>query len=133
MDKCPDSIDLAAIGQLAKGASRLRLLVLHGSRARDDARADSDWDFGYLADEGFDPDALLAELATLLRADRIDLADLARASGQLRYRVARDGVVIHARDSAEWERFWMEAVSFWCEAGVVLQAAYDGALRELRP
>ena len=54
MERVPESADRAAIAELAKGMSGLRLLVLHGSRARDDARKDSDWDFGYLADEGFD-------------------------------------------------------------------------------
>jgi hypothetical protein len=118
---------------LAHHAQGLRLLVLHGSRSRDDSSVDSDWDFGYLADEGFDPDALVAGLAKALQADRIDLADLTRASGQLRFRVARDGVVIYSCDDAEWERFWMEAVSFWCDAGPVVRAAYDGALQELGP
>jgi predicted nucleotidyltransferase len=120
-----------SIRHLAQHAPGLRLLALHGSRSRDDARVDSDWDFGYLAGDGFDPDALLAGLAEVLHADRIDLADLTRASGQLRFRVAREGVVIYARDDAEWERFWMEAVSFWCDAGPVLRAAYDGALQDL--
>ncbi|MEW5983142.1 MAG: nucleotidyltransferase domain-containing protein [Acidobacteriota bacterium] len=123
--------DRTAIREAAAEAPGLRLLVLHGSRARADARLDSDWDFAYLADTTFDPDALLAYLASRLRADRIDLADLRTASGQLRYRVARDGVTLYARPAGEWERFWMDAVSFWCDAAPVLGAAYDGALSEL--
>ena len=51
---------LREVGTLAPG---LRLLVLHGSRGRGDAHAESDWDFGYLGDLAFDPDALLARLA----------------------------------------------------------------------
>lgn len=133
MDRPSGNVDRIALEHLASGAQGLRMLVLHGSRARDDARPDSDWDFAYLADGGFDPDALLAGLAVELHADRIDLGDLARGSGQFRYRVARDGVLIYARDDDEWERFWMDAVSFWCDAGSVLQAAYDQALRALTP
>lgn len=120
-----------SIRQVAHEARGLRLLALHGSRARADARVDSDWDFGYLAGEGFDPDALLAGLAEGLQADRVDLADLRCASGQLRFRVAREGVVLYSRDDSEWDRFWMEAVSFWCDAGPVLRGAYDGALQDL--
>ncbi len=125
--------DVDSIRQAATRARGLRLLVLHGSRARADARPESDWDFGYLADATFDPDGMLAELAARLRADGIDLADLASASGQLRFRVARDGIVLHARDAGEWERFWLDAVSFWCDAAPVLDRAYDGVLSELIP
>jgi Polymerase beta, Nucleotidyltransferase len=39
----------------------LPLLVLFGSRARRDARDDSDWDLGYLANPGLDADALLLD------------------------------------------------------------------------
>lgn len=119
------------VRRIAHETSGLRLLVLHGSRSRDDARPDSDWDFGYLCGHGFDPDALLAHLAQALDSDRIDLADLARAGGQLRFRVARDGQVVFSRHEGEWDRFWMDAVSFWCDAGPVLRKAYDGALQEL--
>lgn len=120
-----------AVRRIAHEAPGLRLLVLHGSRSRDDARPDSDWDFGYLGGDGFDPDGLLAHLAAALDSDRIDFADLDRSGGQLRFRVARDGQVIFSRNESEWDRFWMDAVSFWCDAGPVLQAAYDGALQEL--
>lgn len=107
--------------------------MVFGSRARGDAVASSDWDVGVLADPGYDADALLARLTVRLAADRIDLVDLARASGQLRYRVAQDGRLIFARAPDEWSRFWTDAVSFWCDAGPVLRRAYAGLLQELGP
>ncbi|MDO8835324.1 MAG: nucleotidyltransferase domain-containing protein [Vicinamibacterales bacterium] len=113
--------------------NQVRLIAVFGSRARDDARASSDWDIAYLADPGFDADGLLGRLTGLLGTDHIDLVDLARASGQLRYRVARDGAPVFARDPGEWHRFWTEAVSFWCDAGPVLRQAYAGILQELGP
>lgn len=128
------SLETAPIDASRGAASRapgLRLLVLHGSRARDDARPESDWDFAYLADATFDPDGLRAELAERLRSDGIDLADLARAGGQLRFRVARDGVVVFEARPGEWEGFWLEAVTFWCDVAPVLQPAYDSLLAEL--
>ncbi len=106
---------------------------MFGSRARNDARASSDWDIGFLADPGFDADGLLARLVGHLGTDRIDVVDLARASGQLRYRVACDGTPVFARDPDEWSRFWTDAVSFWCDAGPVLRQSYAGLLQELGP
>lgn len=110
---------------------RLRLLILFGSRARGDAGDRADWDFGYLADAGFDPDSLLADLARVLGVDRVDLVDLARAGGQLRYRAARDGRVLFEARRREFARFWTEAVTFWCDAAPVLGRAYAGVLERL--
>lgn len=109
----------------------LHLLVLFGSRARGDAGSLADWDFGYLAGPEFDPDRLLADLGGALAADRIDLVDLARAGGQLRYRAARDGRVLYEAQAGEFGRFWTEAVSFWCDAAPVLERAYAGVLARL--
>ena len=109
----------------------LRLLVLFGSRARGEAGAAADWDFGYLATDDFRPDLLLADLMRAVESDRIDLADLARAGGQLRYRVARDGRIVFESTAGLFERFWIEAVSFWCDAGPVLERAYAGVLERI--
>ena len=65
------------------------MLILHGSRARGTAHEHSDLDFAYEAEAGFDADGLLAALADLLKADRIDLLDLDHAGALLRHRVAR--------------------------------------------
>src|SRR5438552_824836 len=80
----PHMDDAAAQGieacrAIAAGREGLELLVLFGSRARGEARQGSDWDFGYLADERFDPLDLLLPLVTALGTDRIDLVDLRRA------------------------------------------------------
>ena len=130
MDHGTTDSDVGLI-QIARRAAGLRLLVLYGSRARGDARHGSDWDFGCLANPDFDPDALLAVLAEHLRADRVDLVDLATATGQLRYQVARDGRVLFDGSGREWSAFWMAAVGFWCDAGPVITAAYADVLEEL--
>lgn len=109
----------------------LRLAVLFGSRARGDATERSDWDIGYLGDQRLDPDALLTDLVLGLGTDRIDLVDLQRASGLVRFRAARDGRPLFQAADGIFEQFWLDAVGFWCDAGPVLRHAYEGLLAEL--
>ncbi len=120
------------LSDLASRAEGLRLLVLHGSRARGDAHAGSDWDLAYLGDEAFDPDALLADLILALGTDRVDLSRLSGTSGLFRYRVARDGELVFEREEGAYERFWMDAVGFWCDAEPVLRSGYEGILERYR-
>lgn len=114
----------------AAGNVGLRALLLFGSRARGDAAETGDWDFGYLADDGFDPMALRATLVRALATDAVDLVDLATASGLLRFRAARDGILVSG-DPSLVASFRLEAASFWCEAEPVLRSAYDGVLERL--
>ncbi|MGH8930096.1 MAG: type VII toxin-antitoxin system MntA family adenylyltransferase antitoxin [Egibacteraceae bacterium] len=122
--------DLAArVG--ASQLAGLHLLVLHGSRARGDAGPLSDWDFGFLADDRLDAALLRARLTVAVGTEAVDLVDLARASALLRFRAARDARVLFERDEAEFRRFQLEAVRFWCDAGPVIRAAHDEILAAL--
>ena len=116
---------------IASRHQQLRLLVLFGSRALETAGPSADWDFAYLADPDLDELALRASLVDGLGTDRIDLADLARAGGLLRYRVARDGRVLFEREPGRFDRFWLEAVGFWCDAQSILRAGYEDVLTRL--
>lgn len=109
----------------------LMLLVLFGSRARGDGSARSDWDFGYLADRSLDPSVLMAELAEAAGSERLDVVDLARASGLLRFRAARDGVLVYQATPGCFDRFRFEAARFWFDAEPVLRAGYDAVLDRL--
>jgi predicted nucleotidyltransferase len=109
----------------------LELLVVFGSRARGDARQGSDWDFAYLGAASLDANRLNAELSLALRTDRVDLADLARAGGLLRFRAARDGVPVYESREGTFRDFWFDAVQFWCDAGPVLDVSYDAVLARL--
>lgn len=122
----------AVLAQLAAEAPGLELLVLHGSRARGDARSGSDWDLAYLATSAFDPDAFLADLVLALGTDRVDLARLRGAGGLFRYRVARDGEPVYEARQGVFADFWTRAVTFWCDAEPVLRPAYDAVLAEYR-
>jgi len=116
----------------AAEARGLELLVLHGSRARGEARTDSDWDLAFLASPAFDPDDFLTELVLALGTDRIDLSRLDTAGGLFRYRVAGDGQVVFENEDGRFERFWTSAVTFWCEAEPILRPAYRARLEEYR-
>jgi uncharacterized protein len=124
---------LDRVSEAARREPGLELLVLFGSRARGDAHERSDWDFGYLAGERFDPDRFLATLVGLLDVDRIDLVDLSRAGGLLRYRAAGDGVPLFESEEGAFAKFWFDAVSFWCDAQPILSAGYEAILERLSP
>lgn len=132
---CPvPDLDLRLVRLMrTKAYPGLRLLVLFGSRARGDAAAEADWDLAYLASPPFDGDQLLADLAGALDADRLDLVDLSRAGGQVRYRAARDGRLLYEAWRGEFDRFWTDAVSFWCDVAPVIGRAYAGVLSRLEP
>lgn len=122
---------LATLARIAATHQGLGLLLLFGSRARRDSREGSDWDLGYLAGPEMDPSALLLGVVTALGTDRVDLVDLARAGAQVRFRAAADGRVLYAATQGAFERFWLEAVSFWCDAEPVIRAGYAGVLASL--
>lgn len=110
---------------------QLRILVVLGSRARGTHHERSDWDLGYLADEELDPLALREVVAATLGTDDLDLVDLDRASGLLRFQAASEARVIIENPPASWERFVLDATLFWCDAGPVIQRAYDAVLEDL--
>ena len=120
--------DLPAVAARQRG---LTLLVLFGSRARGDAVPSADWDFGFLADGSVDPLTLMAALDEAVGSDRVDLVDLARASGLLRYRAAREGVLVYEAAAGIFDRFRFEAARFWYDAEPVLRPGYDAVLDRL--
>lgn len=123
--------ELDAIRSIARGRRGLELLVLFGSRGRGDSSIESDWDLGYVGGGGFEAEPLRADLTQSLQTERIDLVDLGRAGGLLRFRAARDGVPIYEARPREFERFWLDAVGFWCDAQWILQPSYEAVLADL--
>jgi len=126
-----------ASARLDRIASRARLLpglevlLLLGSRARGDTHVLSDWDFGYLATPDLDLATLVTLLTEVLETDRVDVADLGRASGLFRYRAARDGVALVEAAPGIADRFRLEAARFWYDVAPVLERGYEEVLAEL--
>lgn len=124
----------AALTNLERAAQQhagLRLLVLHGSRSRQQEHAASDWDLGYLADAPLDPAELTATVMKVLATDHVDVTDLARASALLRFRAASDGRCIYELAPGTFESFVLAATLFWCDAGPVIQRAQAAVLSDL--
>ena len=74
---------------------------------------------------------LLSAIIDVLGTDRVDLVDLSRASGLLRFRAARDAVVLFEATPRDGERFRLAAADFWCDAAAVLTRGYEAVLAEL--
>jgi predicted nucleotidyltransferase len=110
----------------------LTLLVLHGSRARGTSHDRSDWDFVYLGEETLDPDALLAAINEAIGTDAVDLADLSESSALLRFRAARDGIVVHEAAPGTFDTFRLDAIHTWCDMEPVLTPLYDKVLEDLK-
>lgn len=126
-----DSARLSAIRAFTKDLGGLELLVLFGSRGRRDGQSHSDWDFAYLGAGTLDVERLRAELSLILETDNVDLVDLSRSGGLLRYRVAKDGIAIFESGKDVFASFFYDAVSFYFDAQPVLEASYDTVLAGL--
>lgn len=115
-------MDAALAAEVSEVARRfgVRLLALHGSRARGDHRMDSDWDFAFIPGPATDELGLGAALVRLIGTDAVDLCRLDTAGGLLRFRVAREGVPLFEDRPGTWEAFVFEAARFWLDAGPIL-------------
>lgn len=121
----PATVDAAA---LRRDFPALGLLLLHGSRARGEEHLESDWDFGYLGDPGLDELALRLVLARAVGSEALDVVDLSRASGLLRFRAAREGVLLYERQVGAYEDFVLASARFWFDVEPVLKGAYRTVL-----
>lgn len=122
---------LVRVARAVEQRPGLRLLILHGSRATGQYGEHSDWDFGYLAAEDFDPAELQSTLTATIGTDDVDIVELARASAVLRFRAARDGYALVERPPGLFLEFRLNAIRFWCDAGPVIRAAQEEVLAAL--
>lgn len=131
MRSLPTDPRLDAVRARAASADGLRLLLLFGSRSTGEAHERSDWDFAYLGDDELDVAMLQAGLTLDLGTDEVDLVDLDHASALLRFNAADTGALVHEATTGTHERFWLEAVHFWCDAGPIIRREYEAILAAL--
>lgn len=91
----------------------MRLVVLFGSRAKGTARPSSDVDLGFISNEDWLD--LTNECVRLLRTDRVDVVDLARASPLLAMAVTRYGRPLHEGEPAAWASFSSLSLRRYCD------------------
>ncbi len=128
-----DDARLEALSAAAARHPGLQVLVLHGSRARGEARAGSDWDLACLGSDELDLGALHVTAVSALGTDAVDLVDLERASALLRFRAARDGRCLFEDRAGRHLDFVLAATHFWCDAGPIIRRAQRAVLADLGP
>jgi len=131
MERLPADDAVARLRDVARDQPGLDALILYGSRARGDATPLSDWDLGYLGGDGLDASGLLAAIVEALGDDRVDLVDLDRAGGQLRYRAACDARPVFERMPGRVERFCLQAIAYWLDMAPIIRAEYEAHLAKL--
>jgi predicted nucleotidyltransferase len=114
----PTIIELRELSsQIHEKIPYLKMLVLFGSRATGNTKADSDWDFAVLCDEEkynlyiqYHPLALFAIPGILgeifkINSDKIDIVELNHFSKLIAHFIARDGKVLYEESADEFEKF----------------------------
>lgn len=131
MRSLPDDPRLGQVRAVAETTAGLELLLLVGSRATGEAHERSDWDLAFIGSRTLDVAMLHGELTIALRTDDVDLVDLDRAGALMRFNAADTGALLFEHESGVHERFWLDAVHFWCENRAIIEREYDAILAAL--
>ena len=103
--------------QISERIPYLKMLVLFGSRAIGNTKANSDWDFAVLCDEekynSYIKDNPLATFAIpgilgeilKINSDKVDIVELNHCSNLIAHFVARDGKVLYENQADEFNKF----------------------------
>ncbi len=117
-------------------ALELGLVVRFGSRARGDARPNSDLDLAVLRASG---ERLNHRALGALRLDLeerfgwvVDVVDLATADCIVRREIVRDAEVLHAKDPNQWVYLVTRTLIDLDDLGPMLQACVEGVLRRAK-
>ncbi|HVT15447.1 MAG TPA: nucleotidyltransferase domain-containing protein [Thermoanaerobaculia bacterium] len=111
----------------------VRFATVFGSQARGQERAGSDIDIGLLLDPDT-PELRVKIEAELGRAAKrqVDLVFLDSAPPLLRFEIARDGVLLVARDRNDWVDFRTRAMLDWWDWAPTARLIDEAAIRRLR-
>jgi predicted nucleotidyltransferase len=110
----------------------VELAVLFGSVAGGSERASSDVDLGVRWKHGTpaDVDALLAQIERAVGRS-IDLVELDAAPPQLRFEIARNGVVLVERIRHAWSAFRARAFVDWWDFAPIARIIHGAAVARL--
>lgn len=124
----PAALELDALREAASPFADAQLVVVFGSVARTQTRADSDADVGVLG-ASFWRGLLLGEAIGAVLGREAHAVELERASDWLSYEVARDGVLLHEAQPGTWARFRAEAALRYFDLRPVIELCVAGARR----
>lgn len=121
---------------VAEQVPYLQLLILFGSRARDDSNKESDWDFAVLYDEilreeyeknGWDWLRIWRILEDVfdLPEDKVDCIILNECSDIIAHTVARDGKLLYEKEKGAFESFQQRASKTNAELKVYRQTVRE--------
>jgi predicted nucleotidyltransferase len=120
----------------------LKLLILFGSRARDEHTPSSDWDIAFLNDSpstqeipptwfpGADLIQTLSQQGQI-PSKLIDIVNLSTCSDLLAHFVARDGQLLYEREAGEFQRFQNRTLKAPAELQNFRQAQREKVLQAL--
>ncbi|MBD2664055.1 nucleotidyltransferase domain protein [Richelia sinica FACHB-800] len=130
--------------QLPEKIPYLKMLVLFGSRATGNTKANSDWDFAVLCDEEqrqtyignhhsslFELPSLVGQLLKI-NSDIIDIVELNHCSWLIAHFIARDGIVLFEKYCGEFEKFKLNSLKSETELKQYRQEQYRILDRELK-
>lgn len=122
-----------ALRRTAEALPDVDLLVLFGSRAGGSVRADSDVDVA-IGLTGRSADVRRAVEIAFARAVRapVDVLFLDTAPPQLRFEMARSGVLLFERTAGAWARERARAMVDWWDWAPLARRIHDRAVARLR-
>jgi predicted nucleotidyltransferase len=124
---------IEALRRAAEAFPDVDLLVLFGSRVGRSARADSDVDVA-IGLSGRNADVRRAVEIAFARAVRapVDVLFLDTAPPQLRFEMARSGVLLFERTEGAWARERARAMVDWWDWAPLARRIHDRAVARLR-
>ncbi len=117
------------------GGDRIAFIAVFGSHARATAHALSDIDIAIKTtlSESEERWQLLLELVSALNGPKrwVDVVLIENVNWSLRYRIARDGKVLFAREGT-WERFLADVMIYYPDYAIFEQRFLEQAMRSIR-
>ncbi|MGF7184932.1 putative nucleotidyltransferase [Desulfitispora alkaliphila] len=96
---------------------QLELLILIGSYGTDDFKSgESDIDIAYLTENPLsvnDKLAFLNDISQFYQYSKIDLIDLQKAAGLLKYKVAIEGRPIYEQYAGQFDRYYLYCLRYY--------------------
>jgi predicted nucleotidyltransferase len=124
---------LDRLRERAVSLPEVKLAVLFGSTARDQARKDSDVDLGLLLDPVSRSERLHVEAELARAAAReVDIVYLNEAPPLLRFEIARDGILLLEREEGLWTRCKVKAMVDWWDWAPIARRINRTMIQRLR-